>query len=65
MKENMVVIRDPKNFSFEKELKYGIELIIKIKESLTEIKIKNDIEQLLSKYKHRNNIHEHGKHQNE
>ena len=65
MKENMAVIRDPKNFSFEKELKYGIELIIKINESLSEIKIKNDIEQLLSKYKHRNNIHEHGKHQNE
>ena len=28
-------------------------------------KIKNKIEQLLSKYKHGNDIHEHGKQQNE
>ena len=28
-------------------------------------KIKNEIEQLLLKYKHGNNIHEHGKQQNE
>ena len=38
---------------------------MKSNESLTENKIKNKIEQLLSKYKHGNNIHEHRKQQNE
>ena len=42
-----------------------IEFIIKINESLAENKIKNDIEQLLSKYKHEYNIYEHRKQQNE
>ena len=39
--------------------------MIKSNESLAENKIKNEIEQLLLKYKHGNNNHEHGKQQNE
>ena len=39
--------------------------IIKSNESLTENEIKNETEQLSSKYKHGNNIYEHGKQQNE
>ena len=39
--------------------------MIKINGSVAESKIKNKIEQLLSKYKHKNGIHEHGKQQNE
>ena len=73
MEENMVVIRDPKTFYFDfywskdvdENLKYEIEFIIKSNESLAENKIKNEIEQLLSKYKNGNNTHEHGKQQNE
>ena len=71
--ENMNVIRDPKTFSFnfdwpkyvDENLKHKIEFVIKKNESLAENKIKNKIEQLLSRYKHGNNIHEHGKQQNE
>ena len=37
----------------------------KINESLAETKIKDEIEQLLLKYKHGNNIREPGKQQNE
>ena len=37
----------------------------KYNESLAENKIKNEIEQLLLKYKHGNNIHEYEKQQNE
>ena len=59
MEENMILIKDPKM------LKHKIELIIKSNESLDENKIKNETEQLLLKYKHGNNIHEHGKQQNE
>ena len=48
----MIVIRDPKTFFFffdllkdvDKNLKHEIEFIIKKKESLGEVKIKNDIE---------------------
>ena len=69
----MIVIRDPKTFRFDfnlptdvdENLKNEIEFIIKSNESLAENKIKNEIEQLLFKYKHGNNIHEHGKQQNE
>ena len=46
-------------------LKREIEFIIKSNKSLAENKIKNEIEQLFLKYKHGNNIHEHGKNQNE
>ena len=65
----MVVIRDPKTFCFnfdlpkdvDENLKREIKFIIKSNESLAEIVKKNDIEQLLLKYKPGNNIHEHGK----
>ena len=70
---DMVVIRNPKTFRFnfdwskyiDENLKHEIEFIIKSNESLAENKIKNEIEQLLLKYKHGNNIHEHRKQQNE
>ena len=73
IEENMIVVRDPKTFTFDfdlptdvdENLKNEIEFIIKSNESLAENKIKNEIEQLLLKYKHGNNIHEHGKQQNE
>ena len=73
MEENMIVIRDPKTFYFDfywlknvdENLKYVIEFIIKSNESLAENKLKNKIEQLLSKYKYGNNMHEHRKQRNE
>ena len=73
MKENLIVIRKAKTFYFDfdwskdvdEHLKHKIEFIIKSNEYLPENKIKNEIEQLLSKNKHGNNIHEHGKQQNE
>ena len=69
----MIVIRDSKTFYLDfdwpedvnENLKHEIEFIIKINESLAKNKIKNEIEQLLSKFKHGNDIHEHGKQQNE
>ena len=72
MKENMVVIGEPKTFYFDfdwpknvdKNLKHEVEFIIKSNESLDENRI-NEIEQLLSRYKHGNDIYEHGKQQNE
>ena len=72
MEENMIVTRYPKTFSFnfdwpeyvDQNLKHDIEFITKNNESLPENKIKNEIEQLLLKYKHGNDIHEHGKQQN-
>ena len=64
----MTVIGDPKTFDQPKDsdnnLNQEIEFIIKSNGSVAENKIKNEIEQLLSKYKHRNGIHEHGKQQN-
>ena len=73
MEENVIVIRDSKIFCFnfdwskyvDENLKDEIEFSIKSDESLVENKMKNKIEQLLLKYKHGNNIHEHGKQQNE
>ena len=72
MEENMIVIRDPKTFYFDfdwlkdvdENLKHEIEFIIKRNEFLVENKIKSEIEQLLLKYKHENDIHEHRKQQN-
>ena len=72
MEENMIVIRDPKTFCFnfdwpkdvDDSLKHKTELI-KTNESLADNKMKNEIEQLLLKYKHVNDIHEHGKQKNE
>ena len=68
----MIVIRDPKTFYFDfdwlkdvdENLKHEIEFIIKRNEFLVENKIKSEIEQLLLKYKHENDIHEHRKQQN-
>ena len=59
----IVIIREPKTFYFDfdlhkdldKNLKHKTEFIIKRNISLPENKIKNKIEQLLSKYKHENN----------
>ena len=72
MEKNMTVIRDPKTscFNFDRpkdvdeNLKHEIEFIIKSNESLAENKLKSKIEQLLLKYKHGNNIHDHEKQQN-
>ena len=57
MEENTIVIRDPKTFYFDfhwpknvdENLKHEIQFITKSNESLVEKKIKNKIEQLLSK----------------
>ena len=74
MEENMIAIRDSKticvNFAWPKDidenLKHKIKFIInECNESLAENKSKNEIKQLLLKHKHRNNIHEYGKQQNE
>ena len=73
MEENMIVMKDPKTFCFnfdwpkhvDETLKHETEFIIKSNESLAENKIKNEIQELLLKYKHGNNIHEHRKQQNE
>ena len=73
MEENMNVIRNPKIFCFnfdwsrdvDENSRHKTELIIKSNESLAENKIKNKTEQLLLKYKHGNDIHEHKKQQNE
>ena len=73
MKENNIVIRDPKTFYFDfdwpkvvdENLKHGIEFVIKSNESLADNKIKHEMEQSLSKYKHGNNIYEYEKQQNE
>ena len=59
MEENVIVIKYPKTFYFDfvwlkgvdENLKHKIEFIIKCNESLAQNKIKNKIEQLLSKYK--------------
>ena len=45
----------------DKNLKHEIQFIIKSNESLAENKIKNETEQLLSKYRHGNNNHEYRK----
>ena len=73
MEENMIVIRYPKTFCFnfdrtkdvDENLKHEIEFIKKSNETLAgRKKQKNESEQLLLKYKHGNNIHEHRKQQN-
>ena len=63
----MILIRriETSYFDFDENLKNEIQFIIKINESIAANIIKNKFEQLLLKYKYGNNIHEHGKHQNE
>ena len=59
MEENMILIKEHKTFHFDfdwpkdvdENLKHKIEFIIKNNESLVENKTKNEIEQLLFKYK--------------
>ena len=73
MEKNMVVIRETKTLYFDldlrkdvdKNLKHEIQFITKSNESLAENKIQNETDQILSKYKHGNNIYEHGKQQTE
>ena len=70
MEEN-IVIKGPKTFYFhfdrpnnvDENLKHETGFIRKINKSFAENKIKNETEQLLLKYKHGNNFHEHGKKQ--
>ena len=57
----MVVIKEPKTFYFN----FDFWIYYKSNESLIDSKVKNEIEQSFSKYKHGNDIHEHGKQQNE
>ena len=67
----MIVIRDPNIFCFNSDLPKYIDenlkrkIELKSNESLAEIIIKNEIEQLLLKYKHENNIHDYRKQPNE
>ena len=67
----LVIATEPKAFYFDLptnvdiNLKHEIYFIIKHNELLPEHKIKNEIRQLLSKYKHRKDIREHGKQYNE
>ena len=73
MEKYMIMTRDHKTFCLyfdlpkdvDENLKCENEFIIKNNEPLAEIIIKYEIEQFLLKYKHGNNIHEHGKQQNE
>ena len=75
MIENMIMIRDLKTFCFnfgqpkdvDENLNHEIEFIIKSNGPLAENekkKKKNNIEQLLPKHRHGNNIHEHREQQN-
>ena len=65
----MIVIRDPKTWYFDfdwpenvdENLKHKTEFTIKSNNSSADNKIKNEIEELLFKYKHGNNVHEHRK----
>ena len=65
IEDNMVVIREPKILyvnlpkDVNKNFKHEIEFIIKCYESLAEQKFKNKNNQLMSKYKHGNDIQEH------
>ena len=62
----MIVIRDPKIFCFnfdslknvDENLQHEIEFIIKSNKFLAENEIKNEVDQLLLKYKYGNNIDE-------
>ena len=61
MEENMNVIRDLKTFCFSFDLSKDVDK--NLKHEIEFIK-KSETEQLLLKYKHGNNIHEHGKQKN-
>ena len=65
MEENIIVVEDPKTFCFrfdfpkdlDEKLRCEIEFIIKGNESLAGNKIKNEVEQLLLKYKDGHNTY--------
>ena len=63
----LVITTEPKTFysdlpkNVDNNLKQEIYSIIKHNELLAERTIKNKVRQALSKYKHGNNIHKHGK----
>ena len=63
----LVITTETKNFYFDlpkdvgSNFKHEIDSIIKYNDILAEHTIKNKINQLLFKYKHGNDIHEHGK----
>ena len=69
----MVVIKESKTFYFysnwpksvDENLKHETAFIIKSNESFAQNKIETEIEQLLFKYQHGNNIQEHRKQQTE
>ena len=67
----LVVATEPKSVHFDLpkavdiNLKHEINSIIKHNKTLAEHAIKNGITQLLSKYKHGNDIHEHGQKKND
>ena len=62
----MIVIKDPKTLTFNFDCQKDVDERLKHEvESLAENKVKNEIEQLLLKYKHGNYIREHTKQQNE
>ena len=67
----LITTAEPKTFRFDlpkdadNNSANEINSIIKHTEVLAEYTIKNEVRQLLSKYRHGNNIHEHGKQQNE
>ena len=66
--KKLVITTENKTFHFDLaknagiNLKHEIRSVIKHNEVLAEHTIKNEIRQLLSKYEHANDIHEHGKH---
>ena len=65
--KRLIITIESKNFHFDlsknvdNNLKHEIDFVIKHKELLAEHSIKNEIRQLLSKYKHENDIQECGK----
>ena len=67
----LVKTTEPKTFCFDlpkdvdNNLEHETNSIIKHNELLDEHTIKNKVRQLFSKYKHGNDIHEHGKQQNQ
>ena len=67
----LIITTEPKNFCLnlpkvaDDNVEQEIDCFIKNNELLAEHTIKNELRQILSKYKHGNDIHEHGKNQTE
>ena len=65
--KKLLIIASPKSIRFalpievNKSLKHEIKFIISLNKLLAEYTIKSEISQLLFKYKHENDIHEHKK----